>query len=494
MLPEMTPAVERALAVAQRLVRGRAAGAMDPSDVLQGLLREEEGQAASLLRKAGVDPRRSRDAAEAEGDTPVPFSSSTQAALELARDAAPDRVVDSGHLLMALVSVDAALLQSLQSLGFDPAALKVESTTTEATPPIPVSFVLTEAADDLSAGRVIDANNSRAREGLRVVEDYCRFVLDDAFLSGELKHLRHDLTSIVGTLLPTAQLAARDVQRDVGTSISTSQEYHRPSLQAIVQANCKRLQEALRSLEEFAKLHDARAAQSLEQMRYRAYTLEAAIWLGNTARERLADARLYALVGGDRCGAALDWTVREMAAGGVQVIQMREKGLSDRALLERARHMRRWTRDAGVLFIVNDRPDIARLADADGVHLGRDDMAVADARRILGPDALIGVSTHDLAQLRRAILDGASYLGVGPTFPSRTKEFSEFPGLDFVRQATAETSLPLFALGGVTSETIDAALAAGACRVAVGDALCGADDPRAVATELRRRLAAGTMA
>src|SRR5439155_15936065 len=101
---------------------------------------------------------------------------------------------------------------------------------------------------------------------------------------------------------------------------------------------------------------------------------------------------------------------------------------------ERARQVRRWTQQAGVLFIMNDRPDIARLVEADGVHLGQDELPVKEACRILGPDALIGVSTHNLVQLRQAILDGASYVGVGPTFPSETKQFEAYAGLQFVRQ------------------------------------------------------------
>src|SRR5204862_4332083 len=129
---------------------------------------------------------------------------------------------------------------------------------------------------------------------------------------------------------------------------------------------------------------------------------------------------------------ALDWTIREAAAGGADVFQLREKSLTDRDLLERARDVRRWTRETGTLFIVNDRPDIARLVEADGVHLGQDDMSVKEARRILGPQAIIGVSTHSLRDLRRAIEDGASYLGVGPTFPSGTKEFDQFAGLEFI--------------------------------------------------------------
>ena len=152
--------------------------------------------------------------------------------------------------------------------------------------------------------------------------------------------------------------------------------------------------------------------------------------------------------------------------------------------------MRRWTADAGVLFIVNDRPDIARLCDADGVHLGQDDLTVADARRIVGTEALVGVSTHDTGQLTRAQLDGADYVGVGPTFPSRTKEFDEFPGLDFVRSAVASTSLPAFALGGVDLTTVARLAEAGCGRAAVGAALATADEPGPVAAQLVRALAA----
>src|SRR5262249_19114761 len=110
-------------------------------------------------------------------------------------------------------------------------------------------------------------------------------------------------------------------------------------------------------------------------------------------------------------------------------------------------------------------------------------------RRILGPEALIGVSTHNLEQVRQAVLDGASYIGVGPTFPSGTKEFTELAGLEFVRRATAETSLPAFVLGGVNLETIDAAVAAGARRVGVSQAVAQADDPEAGARALRQKLA-----
>jgi thiamine-phosphate pyrophosphorylase len=209
---------------------------------------------------------------------------------------------------------------------------------------------------------------------------------------------------------------------------------------------------------------------------------------GAAAREKLAHARLYVLLTAAQCPAALDWTIAEAAAGGVGVVQLREKELPDRDLLERARNVRQWTRRAGVLFVVNDRPEIARLSEADGVHLGQDDLPVKDARRVLGPDALIGVSTHTIEQVRQAVLDGADYIGVGPTFPSKTKAFTDFPGLGFVRAVAAETALPAFALGGIGPENVGQVVAAGGRRVAVSSSVASAADPQRVARMLRAAL------
>ena len=170
------------------------------------------------------------------------------------------------------------------------------------------------------------------------------------------------------------------------------------------------------------------------------------------AYRALGDARLMVLVGGLPTLGDLTWIVGEALAGGADVIQLREKGLPDRELLSRAREVRILTAQAKARFILNDRPDLARLAGADGVHLGQDDVSVRDARRIVGPNLLIGVSTHDRAQLDAAVSRGAGYLGVGPVFPSATKDFSEpeLAGLAYVQAAAETTNLPWFAIGGIT--------------------------------------------
>jgi thiamine-phosphate pyrophosphorylase len=496
---EWTPAVTRALQDAQLDARRLGAREVEPDHLLHGLLAEEEGRAVSLLSAAGTDLARAHHTLAARSvagpplptETPLPFAPRTRAVLDAARDLAVEHEVPSETVLLALLRTETALRSLLESCGLEFALLESSFLIGQG-PPMELDqpLQLEEATERVDLARILDAAANRAREALRVVEDHVRFALDDAFLSRELKELRHDLVAVLERFGPPHEwtVAARDTRRDVGTAITTPTEQRRHSLLAVVQTNLKRLEEALRSLEEFGKIHSPDLGAGLEQLRYRSYTLEKAVLLGTSARERLADARLYVLMSGRSCTAALDWTIQEAAAGGADIIQLREKDLDDRALLERARNVRRWTRKAGVLFILNDRPDLARLAEADGVHLGQDDLRIREARRILGPEALIGVSTHNVEQLRQAVLDGASYVGVGPTFPSGTKEFAEFAGLDYVRQAAAETTLPAFVLGCINLETIEAAVAAGARRVAVSAAVCQAEDPQQAAAELRQAL------
>jgi thiamine-phosphate pyrophosphorylase len=466
-----------------------------PLHVLHGLLAEEEGRAASLALAAGLDASAFRaslvtpDGPLPADPPPLPLNPRAHSALftarELAHELTGESTIVSECLLLALCRCDETLLAELESFGLSFPDL--QSRILANRPPQPQldePLHLADVTESMDTARILDACANRAREGLRVVEDYCRFVLDDAFLSRALKELRHDLTAALAELSPLVLLEARETQRDVGTGVSTPSELDRGSLRDVVQVNLKRLQESLRSLEEFGKIHNSRLGRAVEQLRYRVYTLERAILLGTLARQRLQGARLYVLLSASQCTAALDWTIAEAAAGGADIVQLREKNLPDRELLERALQVRRWTCQAGVLFIVNDRPDIARLVEADGVHLGQDDLPVKEARRILGPDALIGVSTHNIEQVRQAILDGASYLGAGPAFSTDTKSFADFPGPEFIRQAMDETSLPAFVLGGINLDTITTVVAAGARRVAVSQAIARADDPRAVAATL----------
>ncbi|MFM7070658.1 MAG: thiamine phosphate synthase [Planctomycetota bacterium] len=336
--------------------------------------------------------------------------------------------------------------------------------------------------------RVLDANANRAAEGLRVVEEFARFALNDAFLAERLKQSRHRLATAVAVLPQLARLAARDTPGDVGTRISTQAENQRPTIDAIVAANLERVEQALRCIEEYAKGFAPTLAVESEALRYDVYTLAEPLQRGLSARSRLRAARLYVLIDGAEHVDQMAERAAAILQAGVDVVQLRDKRLSDRELLDRARVLRRLTAKSRTLFIVNDRPDIAAISEADGVHVGQDELTVKDARRVLSPAQWVGVSTHDLRQAQAAISDGADYIGCGPTFPSGTKSFDRFPGLEFLRQVAAEIGLPAFAIGGIDTANISDVMATGISRVAVSGAVWRATDPAAAAAELARRL------
>jgi thiamine-phosphate pyrophosphorylase len=257
----------------------------------------------------------------------------------------------------------------------------------------------------------------------------------------------------------------------------------------VVAASFKRVQQALRSLEEYAKVADLKAAAAIEPLRYQAYTLERAVGITADSRQRLADARLYVLLDGREDEVAFARIAESLVAAGVHVLQLRDKRLGDRELIARARRLREITCGTQTLFIMNDRPDLAALADADGVHVGQEELSVKDARAIIGLNRLIGVSTHSIEQARQAVLDGANCIGVGPTFPSMTKSFDAFAGREFIRAVAAEISLPAFAIGGITRENLPQVQAAGLNRIAVSKAVLEAADPAVAAQELSASLA-----
>jgi thiamine-phosphate pyrophosphorylase len=202
------------------------------------------------------------------------------------------------------------------------------------------------------------------------------------------------------------------------------------------------------------------------------------------SRDRLASVSLCVLVDGRASAETFEALVANLVKAEVGMIQLRDKRLDDRQLLGRAWRLRQLTRGTETLAIVNDRADIAAAAEADGVHVGQEDLPVKDARAVVGTRALIGVSTHNIDQARTAVRNGANYLGVGPTFPSQTKAFEEFAGLDYLRQIAAEIRLPSFAIGGINGHNLPELLGAGIGRVAVGAAVTEAKDPHSAAREL----------
>jgi thiamine-phosphate pyrophosphorylase len=546
-----TAAAERAMGEAAAWSTFDGSTELEAPAILLGLLAESECRAAMILARHAIDaptvvrrwPTLARREARfpawggsnalprssPEGGVPIRrFSAGVEVSLAAARrrlfDYPRPLILATEHILLGLADADHEVAVWLRQQGLDPDVIEAEihqhyghvrdPRADEMGPPVdfpaddeggmaslaspctPASQSPGVAApglfntDQIHSLRVIDAAGNRAREGLRVVEDYLRFVLDDRFLTGQLKDLRHELAAVLSRFPLGERLAARETQADVGTAITTGAERRRDEIGQVLAANFTRLQEALRSLEEFAKLLDADASDRLKQLRYRTYTLQRAVELTRASLSRLAAARLYVLLDGRASLDEFKTLAHSLVEAGVHVIQLRDKRLDDRQLLERAAALREITRAAGVLFIMNDRPDLAAIAQADGVHVGQGDVSVKAVRTIVGPDALVGVSTHSIEQARQAVLDGANYIGVGPTFPSDTKHFDQFPGLDLLRAVAAEIRLPAFAIGGISPGNVADVLQTGIRRIAVSGAVLGAADPAATARHLSQQLTA----
>jgi thiamine-phosphate pyrophosphorylase len=205
-------------------------------------------------------------------------------------------------------------------------------------------------------------------------------------------------------------------------------------------------------------------------------------------RARLESARLYLVAGAAPGGRPLADVLGPALEGGVDVFQLRAKDAADEQLLTAAAVARELCDAAGALLIVNDRPDLARAAHADGVHVGQDDGTVAEARALAGPELLVGVSTHTPEQVEAAHADGADYLGVGPVHSTPTKPGRNPVGLELVRHAAVTAERPWFAIGGIDAENVGVVVAAGARRIAVVRAIAEARDPGGAARELRAAL------
>jgi thiamine-phosphate pyrophosphorylase len=365
---------------------------------------------------------------------------------------------------------------------------------------------LKTASDWMGVLRVLDAAANRAQEALRVVEDHVRFVLDDGHLTAVCKQLRHELAAALAAIPFGRRLAARETRSDVGTALETASERRREDAGSVLRANFARLEQSLRSLEEFGKVFDAGCAGRIKELRYRVYTLQRAAEITAGAAGRLARVGLYALLDGRPSPEDFGRLARAILGAGAAMIQLRDKQLGDRELLRRGRLLASLVNEAAsppgatlpspglggaprrTLWIMNDRPDLAVLASADGVHLGQEDVSVKDARRIVGPDRLVGVSTHSIEQARQAVLDGADYLGVGPTFPSSTKRFERLPGVELLRAVAAEIRLPAFAIGGISAQNLSPVRAAGFTRIAVSGAILSSGDPAGAVRELKEMM------
>lgn len=544
-----TPAAERTVELCRRVSRD-AVGVDDWSAVLLLSLLSDESLAAGCLRDCGIvasDLRELLPAGvtaesvsgfakqlESEGSgcgavraltqvsDPEGFRRLLERAREVARRETADGAITSAVLLLAVFEHCAELRVIFGSRGISEVQLRQLLFPVEAVERLvlePGELVWGAEGSAVGAAiagvkpergllRVLDAGLNRAREGLRVLEDYGRFVCDDGAVATGLKQLRHELCEAEGRVAglrpgSAERLLSRDTAGDVGAGVTLASEQQRGDGGGLLVANLRRVQESLRSLEEFGKLLDSEFAGAMKRLRYRSYILEqqlcgvANVGLsteGMKRRERLRDANLYVLITESQCRNSWQETVRMVLEGGADIVQLREKALGDAELLRRAIWVRRECESAGALFVMNDRPDLAVLSGAAGVHVGQEELGAEACRRIVTSESLVGLSTHGISQFQSVGLSGADYAGVGPVFPSTTKQFVEFPGLAYVSAAAAvcagERAFPWFAIGGISEGNLAEVLRAGASRIAVGAAVTSAGDPGHAVVRLRSMLRA----
>ncbi len=334
----------------------------------------------------------------------------------------------------------------------------------------------------LAIARILDANLDRSREGLRIIEEWCRFGLNHSQLAQSCKEMRQELAQ-----WHTADLRlARDTPADVGTSLSHPAEETRSSLENLLQANLCRVQEALRVLEEYGKLYNPLMGESFKQLRYQVYAIESQL-LATHRLQQLKAARLYLVTSPSENLVAI---VEASLKGGLTLVQYRDKNTDDLIRFENAQKLCQLCHDYGALFLVNDRVDLALAVNADGIHLGQQDLPIAIARQILGPNRIIGRSTTNPQEMTKAIAEGADYIGVGPVYETPTKVGKAAAGLDYVSYAAQNSPVPWFAIGGIDQSNLQDVLKAGAKQVAVVREIMQSPNPTEATQDLLAQLQA----
>ena len=345
------------------------------------------------------------------------------------------------------------------------------------------SMPVTPPTDNRIA-QLIDANLDRAREGLRVMEDWCRFGLKRSDFSIQIKDWRQQLGAHHHNIYRKARLTSKDPAMGVSHPLQKV----RATPQAVFIANSSRVQEALRVIEEFTRITDPKLCEIATKIRYETYEIEIKVLNtteGINKRQTLKDCSLYLITTNNR---DLEGIVLQSLKAGVKIVQYRDKLLHDKEKVSQAKCLASLCKKYNSLFIVNDRIDIALAVDADGIHLGQEDIPPKIARELLGAEKIIGRSTHCLEDIKNAEMEGCDYIGIGPIFPSKTKKQLNPIGINYLKKGLNETLLPVFAIGGINSSNINELDKINNLRIAVSDAIINSNNPFSTTQELLKFL------
>lgn len=335
--------------------------------------------------------------------------------------------------------------------------------------------------------RLVDANLNRAREGLRLLEDVARFVLNDAALSQRLKNLRHQLAQATAQLqLPL--LTARDTAADVGIGMRPSSEMGRPDLAALVSANARRVEESLRVLEEATRSPGFEGVdwQIFQAARFAIYDIEKQLLSGalrQAGRQRVKG--LYLVLDTEWLNGRTEAeVVRQAIRGGASMVQLRDKRRCMRDLLPVAQELKLLCQASGAMFVVNDHVDIALAVGAECLHLGQTDLPLNVARGLLPVGVMLGGAARTVEQAEQAERQGADYVAVGSMYPTRSKHDTVVVGPEMLRRVREKMQAPLVAIGGINKDNVAAVVSAGADAIAVISAVMATDDVERAAREM----------
>lgn len=331
-----------------------------------------------------------------------------------------------------------------------------------------------------NAYRILDVNFNRAREACRMVEEYCRFVLNSSLLTDRTKKIRHKISSLISQIDTGKLLVNRDTSSDVGAARQIKGQISRNDLKDCLTASCKRLTEALRVLTETLASYEKNLSQQFEKLRFQAYGLEKEIVLFADTNVRFSKVEFYVIITNCLHDDIINLT-NQCIQGGADCIQLRAKEMPDDKLLATSKEIVRLCKDANVISVINDRIDIAIAAKADGVHLGQNDLPVTEARKLALSPMIIGVSTHNLIQLKEAVTELPTYVALGPVFSTSTKTDAEpVVGLEYIKSAIPllkDSGLGYVAIGGINPDNVEDVLKAGANIVAVCSSITASKDP-----------------
>lgn len=341
------------------------------------------------------------------------------------------------------------------------------------------------ASPELDSLRIIDANLNRIGEGLRLLEELARMILNDVNLTQQLKTMRHQILE-TDKSFNQRLLQARDSESDIGINLEAPPKKER-ELTSILVANSRRVQESLRTIEELAKIPQTGLdTEKFKKARFNLYTIERNLLSRLLRQDKIRRlSGLYVIVDTQALLKRKHIEVARAAiAGGARVIQLRDKTSTKKELLPIAEQLKELCTEHNVLFIINDHLDLLLAVDADGLHLGQDDLPIKTTRRLLPVDKILGISTRTVDGAVAAQAEGADYIAVGAMYPTPSKAAAQVVGVERLKQVRQAVTLPLVAIGGINQENAAAVMAAGADSLAVIRAVVQAEAPQKAAQEI----------